>query len=285
MWLDDTRGHAVDWSTQRWVQATGRRIRLADAPWLDGPAGDPTGIGPTFFDDHAERHGLRVGGAGEAGLLPDFRALAGPSFDATMIAPAVVHFYEHASAYEVDAWSSWCGAFRPFGWALARIFSRRLQQLNVPLSGLDTRLGMTSRISRVSTPAGLPIYSAWVRELVGTGHVIYAGAYSLCEVPNFAGRCVRIVFPLPNGNAIVIMRPVVQPDGSLLLVSAGRRFGGPGFYFTVRAADGIVWARFLKSFRESIRVYDAAGDVRADHRLSLYGLTCLRLHYRLRRKT
>ena len=37
LWLGDRRGAAVDWTTQQWVRATGRRVDLAEAPWLDGP--------------------------------------------------------------------------------------------------------------------------------------------------------------------------------------------------------------------------------------------------------
>jgi hypothetical protein len=41
----------------------------------------------------------------------------------------------------IDCWSEWSSIFRPFGRLLAIVFSRRLQQLNVPLTGLDTSLG------------------------------------------------------------------------------------------------------------------------------------------------
>lgn len=287
MWLDDARGHLVDWTTQRWVQLTGRRVRLADHAWLTGPAGKPTGIGTAFFEEYAAEHALRVERGPACGLLEDFRCLAGPGFDPARVSPAVARFYEQTSDYEVDTWSHWCGAFRPFGWALAVLFSRRLQQLNVPLSGLDTSRGMTSQVMPLRDPStGDVVFTAWMRQLLGTGHVIYAGAYSTCVVPDYAGRCVRVVFPLPNGNANVVMRPTVHPDGSLSLVSAGERFGSPGFYFTVTAGDGVVWARYVQSLRERIHVY-ASGqdDVRADHVLSLWGATFLRLHYRLRRST
>jgi hypothetical protein len=284
MWLDDARGHAVDWSTQRWVQITGRRISLADYPWLDGPAGNPRGIGAGFFDAHAAKSSLRVAREQPCGLLPDFHGLRGPAFDPGAVLRSVSEFYERTSDYEMDSWSEWRGAFRPFGRALAVLFSRRLQQLNLPLSALDTSRGMTSDVFSVVDPtSGEIVFTAWVRKLLGTGRVIYAGAYSSCQAPGFAGRCVRVVFPLPNGNAIVIMRPVANPDGSLSLVSAGNRFGDPGFYFTVHGPGGVVWARYLRSLRETIKVYPAEGEVRADHVLTLWGTTFLRLHYRLRR--
>jgi hypothetical protein len=124
-----------------------------------------------------------------------------------------------------------------------------------------------------------------VRRLVGSGNVLYAGSYALAAVPGREGACVKVVFPLPNGNAIVLKRPQAHSDGSLSVVSAGRRFGDPGFYFTVRGRGGQVWARYVASMKESIRVYaaqDGEGTIRADHVLTLWGATFLRLHYRLR---
>ena len=127
MWLDDTRGQLVDWVTQRWVQWTGRKVSLNDHAWLDGPAGKPTGIGLAFFDQYAAEHGLRVVRGESTGLVRDFDRLRSESFDPSAVSPAIVDFYTRTSAFEFDAWSEWCGAFRPFGWALAVLFSRRLQ--------------------------------------------------------------------------------------------------------------------------------------------------------------
>lgn len=110
--------------------------------------------------------------------------------------------------------------------------------------------------------------------------------WRLLDVCRAAPResCVRVVFPLPNGNAIVVMKPVVHADGSLVLVSEGDAFGAPGFYFTVTAGRGEVWARHVRGMRETIRVYPAGGEVRADHMLTLWKLTFLQLHYRMRRR-
>jgi hypothetical protein len=78
------------------------------------------------------------------------------------------------------------------------------------------------------------------------------------------------------------MRPEAHADGSLSVVSTGRRFGDPGFYFVVRRGAK-VWARYVRSLKEIIRVYPAEhGNVRADHVMTIWGATFLRLHYRLR---
>jgi len=99
-------------------------FRLADHPWLDGPAGAPRGIGSRFFTDYANSHHLEIVRDGSRGLLPDFSRLElGEGF---AVAASVRHFYEHTSEYELDAWSEWAGLFRPLGRALALLFSRRL---------------------------------------------------------------------------------------------------------------------------------------------------------------
>ena len=281
----ETRGHFVDWLTQLWVRVTGRSVRLADAPWLDGPFGPPEGIGASFLEGWAEQQQLQRATTGTPGLLPDFTSLNGPSFAARSVSPAIASFYERTSEYELDSWAHWCGPFRPFGWLLAVMFSRRLQQMNMPLTGLDTSRGMTSAVIPFIDGSKNVVFTAWVRELLETRRLLFAGAYSSCRVPLHDSPCVRVVFPLPNGNAVVIMRPQAQADGSLLLISPGDRFGGPGFYFTVRLRDGFVKARSLRTMRETIRVYPAGDrEVRADHRFTLWSLTFLRIHYRMRKR-
>jgi hypothetical protein len=277
----------VDRVTQRWVQITGRsleKINETENSWLEGPVGKPQGVGKTFFDDLAGELGLEVKRNGTRhGLVQNFQLLSGPEFDSGRVHSSVAEFYECTSDFSMDVWSEWCGAFRPFGKLLAILFSRRLQQLNLPLDALDSSRGVTSEVIQLIDPkSGEARFTGWLRRLLETGNVLYAGSYSLCRVPNYPNPCVKVVFPLPNGNAIVIMKPAVGPNGSLTLTSSGMAFGDPGFYFTVHADDGRVRARYLRALRESIHVYPGeTGSVRADHILRLFGLVFLRLHYRL----
>lgn len=281
LWLGGRRGAAVDWTTQQWVRATGRRVDLAETPWLDGPTGRPTGIGEGFFETWADDHGLEVREGGAArGLLPSFDALAGPGFDPARVDPAVRDFYERTSAYDVEAWAEWSPAFRPFGGAVVALFSRRLGQLNLPLGALDTSRGTVSRVLHLVDRAGRLDSAAWVRTLRATGRPLYVGAYSAARVPGHGAPCVRVVFPLPNGACTVVLRPEVGEGGALRLVSSGERWGDPGLYLAVH--DGArVWARAVRSLRETITVYPDGADVRTDHVLRLGGRVFLRLHYRL----
>ena len=283
IWLGDRRGFLTDWVTQRWVQITGRKLTLSEHDWLDGPAGSTRQIGKDFFIEYARQHDLNIVQTGIRGLVEDMTSLSGDSIDLNLASPSVRQFYERTSEYSLDAWSEWHGLFRPFGRALAVLFSRRLQQLNIPLSSLDSSKGMTSRVVQLRTrDSGKLVRTAWVRELNATGNVLYAGVYSICTVPGHPSPCVKVVFPLPNGNAIVIMKPKVHDDGSFSITSAGVAFGDPGFYFVVHGQDGVVWARYLRSMQETIHVYSAeSGTARADHNLWLWGKEFLRLHYRM----
>jgi hypothetical protein len=284
-WLGSKRGYLSDWVTQRWVQFTGRRVSLSSETWLAGPIAPTTGIGSDYFASIASAEGLRLHQPDSAaGVICDFAALHGVSFEPSSVDPSVARFYEQTSDYELDAWAEWCGLFRPFGWLLAVLFSRRLQQLNVPLSGLDTSKGLTNEVLQFIDPATDALrHTAWFRRLRGSGNVLYAGFYSVCTLPGHANPCVKVVFPLPNGNAIVIMRTECRPDGSFVVTSAGDGFGEPGFYFTVHGESGTVWARYVRALRESIHVFPAEGGLlRADHVLTYFGATFLRLHYRMR---
>ena len=285
--LGDRRGVLSDWVTQRWVQLTGESVSLSDCPWLEGPVGDVGLIGSAFFRRLAERKNLDFVANGPGrGLIDDFSRLSGPACRPDDVDVRVIAFYENTADFEFDIWSEWCGAFRPFGGALAAIFSRRLQQLNVPLSPLDTKLGITSDVVQLKErSSGRVVYTAWVRDVVSTKRTLYAGSYSVCHVPGYAGPCVKVVFPLPNGSAMVIMRPESGPDGSFTVRSAGVRFGDPGFYFFVQKEPGRGWARHVRALQEAIRVYaDAQGTLRADHDLWIWGMRFLRLHYWMRKR-
>ena len=283
IWLGAKRGYLSDYITQKWVEVTGASVDPTAGQWLAGPVGKPTGIGLDFFQQLAvdQKLVLRPG----QGLIRDFACIFGPKCSPSTVDRAVRDFYEQTTNYELDAWSEWLGWFKPLGRVLAVLFSRRLQQLNIPISPLDTSLGITSEVVDLVKPeTGEIEYTAWIRQLLRNKNVLYAGSYSTCSIPGFAGTCVKVVFPLPNGNGIVIMYPESHDDGSFSLTSAGDRFGDPGFYFTV-VRDGRMWARYVHPLRESIRVY-AAGEreVRADHVLRFFGVTFLRLHYRLLRR-
>ena len=286
IWLGEKRGNLSDWTTQQWVRVTGHYLDLADHPWLDGPAGGTRRIGREFFENYAQKKNLEIAQTGVRGLISDFCCLEDGNPGLQSVALPVKNFYEQASEFDLDSWSEWSHLFKPFGKALSVLFSTRLQQLNVPLSPLDSSKGMTSEVIQLRDPqSGQAAQTAWVRELLATENVLYAGSYSVCRIPGHPSPCVKVVFPLPNGNGIVLMKPEAHADGSLSLKSIGNKFGDPGFYFVVHNRNGTIWARYVKSLKEEIHVYPSErGIVRADHTLRIWGTVFLRLHYKMSRR-
>jgi hypothetical protein len=285
VWLGERRGDLVDWVTQRWVQITGRRVALADAPWLGGPSGSVRGIGTDFFARWAEAQGMQVLPPNpDDGLVDGLAALAGPGFDPAAVDPCIHDFYAHTAAYDLRIESRWSGPFRAVGWLIARMFARRLAQLNLPLSNRELRGGFESRIVRLGDAAGHVRHTAWLRTAVETGRPAFVGEYGIASIPGHAGPCIKVVFPLPNGNAIIMLRPRLDPNAGLSLVSDGRRFGDPGFYFTVLAESGEVWVRYVRTMKEQLSLRVENGAIAASHRFAVFGLRFLELRYDIARK-
>lgn len=273
----------VDRATQLWVRLTGRRVWLSEEPWLGGPVGDTDVIGEQFFHRLAEREGLVFDTQSPVrGLLPEIAALDGPGFESTKLDERVADFYQRTSRYSFGVSSRWSGGLRPFARLISNLFSRRLRQLNVPLSDEEARGGATSDVFLVGSGAQ-HAFSAWIRTLKSTGNTLYVGAYSTTRIPGHDSPCIKVVFPLPNGSAIVIMRPELQDDGSLLLRSDGRQFGDPGFYFYVRENRESGFARYVRSLEETIRVYPGSDpEVLASHEVKFWGIRFLRQDYCMR---
>lgn len=283
MWLGAKRGHAVDWVTQRWVQLTGRRIAVEAAPWLDGPCGSTHGIGDEFFERWGASRGLTaLAPRSDDGLLDGLEPLRGPTFDPSAVHPILHDFYARTAAFDLSIESRWSWPFRPVGWLVARLFARRLAQLNMPLSDRDLRGGVESRIVRLADEQGVVRLTAWVRTAVERGQPLFVGRYGTTTLDS-VGPCVQVVFPLPNGNAIVLLRPRAEPGGGLSLISDGHRFGDPGFYFTVDAGGGERWARRVGTMKERLQlnVHDDGRTILGRHRFRVFGLPFLELGYRI----
>lgn len=280
IWLGERRGDLVDWVTQRWVQVTGKRIALDAVPWLVGPTGWALGIGADFFERWGESQGLRLlQTAEDDGLIDGLASVAGPRFDPQRVDARIDDFYSRTAAYDLWIEASWSGVFRALGWVISRLFARRLAQLNLPLSNRELRGGFESRIVRLGDADGQVRHTAWVRTSVETGHPAFIGQYGTTIVPGHDGPCIKVVFPLPNGNAIIVLRPQAESDGGFSLISDGRRFGDPGFYFTIEAEPGTVYARYVRTMKERLNMHVQDGRITASHRFAVFGLQFLELRY------
>jgi hypothetical protein len=267
-----------------WLRLFGRRVARAENRWLDNPAGSRRKIGEALYEALATTEGLEIRRASEGqGLIPNFEALRGRHFEPDRVDQRIRDFYEHASDYQLDAWSETSLLTRVFLWFLVTFVSRRIDQLNFPTSSMDTSRGMTSEaIQLVDPTSGRIVRTGWLRKSAESGLVIYAGLYSVGTPGNFASPCVQVSFPLPLGNSTVYLRPEAQEDVSLKLISAGRKFGDPGYYRVLDEGKDTLKVRHPRSLQEVFHVYlDDRGDLRTDHRVRFMGLSVLHLHYRM----
>jgi hypothetical protein len=267
-----------------WVQLTGKLVRKSDAPWLAGPLGGRERIGTGIYERVAREEGLLIRTPPDAGLLEHFNVLRGPNFNPDAVHPDIRHFYEHAAEYQLDVWSEVSLTGRFFLWLLVEFISRRMDQLNFPLSSLEVSKGMTSEVVQLVDPvSGRVVNTGWLRRLKSSGRVIYAGLYSPTQLPDEAGPCVKVTFPC-RGSANVYLTPVAHPDGSFGLVSSGSAFGRTGFYRMIDGGPGHYIVRHVRTLRELFHVYvDAEGVLRTDHTVFFLGLTIIRLHYKITR--
>ena len=264
------------------VRLTGRRIRKSDAPWLDCVLGKPGVIGTGVYQRIADEQKLEVGQPPDAGLIPSFENLRGPSFDPDRVDPRIRHFYEHTALYKLEVWSEVYFAGKFVLWLLVEFISRRMDQLNFPISSLEVAKGMTSEIVQLREPnAGKLAYTGWLRRFRATGKVIYAGLYSVAQTPGETNPCVKVTFPC-FGSSNVYLRPCVYADGTFGLVSTGAAFGRSGFYRVVESGADHWRVRNFTTLHEIFHVYaDEDGILRTDHEITFVGLTILRLHYKM----
>ena len=89
------------------------------------------------------------------------------------------------------------------------------------------------------------------------------------------------MFPVPHGNATVLLRVEVQPDGSVILVSRGRGIGDAGYYRVRRNGADAVRVKYVP-LKETIHVFvDEEGVLRTDHIFSFWRSKFLHLHYKM----
>jgi len=277
-------GALIQAGIRLWVRVLGRTVKAGEAPWLDGPAGGPGRIGAAVYDEYIQAHDLEaLANVPNSGLMRDFDQLESSVFPAGQVDARVRDFYERTVCHRLEAWSQWSELFRPFGWILVSFVSRQIEQLNLPLSPLDTSRGMKSDVIQlVDRETGEIRYAGWLRRMLGSGTVTYAGFYSVCRPANYPHPCVKVVFPLPRGSATVILRPERLPDGSLNLVSAGKCFGDPGFYRVLQIDEHTRRVRYIRAMQETTHVYvDEEGVLRTDHVFRMWGLPVLTLHYKI----
>ena len=284
MSLADTMQKFQDWFTQQWVIICGRKINPSENTWLFGPFGEVSGIGEKFIHQLAQKEDLTIiRKSNSKGLLDSILSLNLSENEIKKLPKNVIDFYEKTSEYKLQLNVKWNPIFKIFGYVVNRLFSQRINQLNIPTNNIQSSENLTSEIIElVAKNTNEVKYTIWLRKFQSTGKVIYSGIYTTCLLPSGI-TCVKAIFPLPKGNATVILKPSVGEKNELILDSSGNKFGDAGFYFLLNDSKGNCWSKYIKSFTDKLIVSDENEKLKARQTLKLWHLKVARLEYEMKK--
>lgn len=274
-----------DWMTQQWVILRGRKIKPEDFPWLMGPFGNLDAIGEDFIHKFAEKENLIIQKDSKAkGIIPSMQKLNLSEAEFSNLSKSVTGFYEKTDNHNLQFSVQWNPFFKFFGILINKLFSNRINQLNIPTKNIDDSESLKSEIiNLVDTKTNEIKYTFWFRSIKSSGQVIYSGVYGISTLPS-GKTCVKAVFPLPNGNATVLMIPSVGENGELILDSSGKKFGDAGFYFLLKDSKGEYWSQFISSFRDRLIIGSQNNIISAEQTLTLWHLKVLTFKYTIELK-
>lgn len=271
--------------TQQWVILRGRKIKPEDFPWLMGPFGNLDAIGEDLIYQFAKKENLTVEKDSKAkGIIPSMQKLNLSEAEFSNLSKKVIGFYENTSNHNLDLSVHWNPLFKFFGILINKLFSKRIDQLNIPTKNISDPKSLKSEIINLVDPATNEIkYTFWFRFIESSGQVIYSGVYGISNLPS-GKTCVKAVFPLPNGNATVFMIPTVGENGELILDSSGNKFGDAGFYFLLKDSKGEYWSQFISSFRDRLIIGSENDLISAEQTLTLWHQKVLTFNYKIELK-
>lgn len=274
-----------DWLTQQWVIFRGRKINPDEFPWLIGPFGLLDSIGKDFIKKFAESENLIIDyHTSSQGLIPSMKQLNLSEAEFSKLSKQVISFYENTANYDLNFSVKWNPFFKFFGVLITKLFSVRINQLNIPIKNIEDTESLESEIITLIDPDSKEVkYTIWFRSIKSSGQVVYSGIYGVCTLPS-GQTCVKAVFPLPNGNATVIMSPTIGKNGELILDSSGKKFGDAGFYFLLKDSKGDYWSQFVKSFRDKLIIGEEDDGISAEQTLTLWNKMVLKFNYKIKLK-
>ncbi len=272
-----------DWITQQWVIFFGKKINNT-SKWLIGPFGRTNGIGSQFIVQLAKEEDLIIDNHKKnGGLIQSINQLNLSKEDSKKLSKNVIDFYENTSNYDFDLKVDWNPVFKVFGKLLQKLFSNRIEQLNVPIKDIENSRPLSSEIIHLLDPTTKEIKrTIWLRKFIETEQIVYSGIYETCKIPS-GEICLKAIFPLPNGNATVILKPRIGENGELILDSSGERIGDTGFYFLLKDSKGQIWTKFIKSFKDKLVVSSVKENIIAVQTLTLWNLRVLKFEYNIKK--
>ncbi|UIR54937.1 hypothetical protein LZQ00_11670 [Sphingobacterium sp. SRCM116780] len=244
-----------------------------------------SGIGEDFINQLAEKENLIIErNTKSQGLIPSMDMLNLSGMELSNLSQQVIGFYENTAKYNLDFTVKWNPFFKLFGVLVNKLFSNRINQLNIPTKNIKNTESIKSEIITLFDPTSNQVkYTIWLRTIKSNSQIIYSGVYGVCKLPS-GKTCIKAVFPLPKGNATVIMSPSVGINGELILESSGKKFGDAGFYFLLNDSKGNYWSQFINSFHDRLIIGTENEYITAEQTLTLWRQRVLKFNYKIELK-
>lgn len=270
-----------DWFTQQWVIFFGQKFNPKNEKWLIGPFGELNGIGEEFISQLAQKEDLLIEkNICSKGLLTSIKQMNLSDEELKNISQKVIDFYEKTSNYGIAFEVKWSPFFKFFGFLVNRLFSKRINQLNIPLKNNKQEKLSSEIIQLIDKKTNEIKYTIWLRKFEKTGQVIYSGIYGTCKLPSNQ-TCIKAIFPLPKGSATVIMKPSVGKNKELILDSSGKNFGDAGFYFLLNDSKNNYWAKYVGSFTDKLIIKESKENLIATQTLKLWKFKVAEFKYKI----
>lgn len=130
-----------------------KKIVPSDCDWLLGPFGKRNGIGLKFIEQLAEEEGLIFYNEQQnKGLIRSIDQFKLSADARSKLSEEVADFYVNTSAYDLKLSVKWNPIFKLFGRLLRILFSKRIEQLNVPIKKIADAEKLSSEIIQLVNP-------------------------------------------------------------------------------------------------------------------------------------
>lgn len=208
--------------------------------------------------------------------IRDNREVSGliDQFPVQTVAEQIKDFYERTTDYRLFAKIQWRAWFFPFA-LVYRLWSRHIQQLNLPLS--RTEVEMTGDVIAITEDVdGRKKPRAWIRKI--NKELTFLALYS--EHEKNGKPYMNIALPLPGSSMIGILS--FHEEGETLRLTSKREYP-----FDRDSGIYLATERFLLKLplEEDFRVYPTRNEeLRAEHHMWMFGIPFLSIQYRIKKK-
>lgn len=266
--------------TQTWVARFGKKVTFDTDRWIFGPTSIEM-YRNISLNNHINKD-FNGSIKPAKGIINSVSLFNFTKEELHCINPLITDFYTNTVNFNMDIRFNWNTAFKPVAHLVKMLFSKRLQQMNIPIIPSDELLKTNSFIVKIDENNGL-MQNFWVRKLLTANQVIFSGIYSVAST-NKKQHLVKVQFPLPNGNATIFLEKKVLKDGNLELSSKGLQFGDSGFYFFLKRKNSY-YAKYVKCMHEKLTLtVENQSKINGTHEFYFYGIKFLTIDYLLCKK-